>query len=431
MRDHRALIKGVRLVDGTGAAPLKRGAVLIEGDEIVGVGREEEIACPPEARVIVDAQRPTASGRTVMPGLIDAHVHLRTPAVKDRLAYEIKTPAALKAFYIADNARRTLEAGFTTLRDAGGGLECIAVKQAIDLELIVGPRLLTSGVVTMTAGHADRAMGRANWHIRPQDTADGVDEVRKRVRERVRTGFEWIKITTTGGVLSEGDESWWRNYTLDEIKAITDEAHALGRRVAAHAHGREGIKNAILGGVDTIEHGIYLDDGLLEMMVQRGLFLVPTMTIGRAFQERAREAGLSEEAIRKGEAVMEVVMENMARAHQAGVRIAMGTDCSGNLAHAGENAWELALMVEIGMSPMEAIVAATGNAAQALGLAAVTGTLEVGKKADLILVEGDPLEDIKILRQKERVQLVMKEGKIVVDRRGRPGQVQGKGPSGG
>jgi imidazolonepropionase-like amidohydrolase len=405
------LIKGARLFDGTGAAPLERGTVLIEGGEIVEIGSEGEIACPPEAQVIA------ASDWTVMPGLIDTHVHLRTPAVKDRLAYEVKTRPTLKAFYLADNARRTLEAGFTTLRDAGSSVECIAVKRAIELGLVVGPRLLASGVVTMTAGHGDRAMGRPNWPIRPEDTADGVDEVRKRVREHVRSGFDWIKITTTGGVLSEGDESWWRNYTLDEIEAITDEAHALGRRVAAHAHGREGIKNAILGGVDTIEHGIYLDDELLEMMVERGLFLVPTMTIGRAFQERAQEVGLSEGAIRKGNAVMEVVMENMARAHQSGVKIAMGTDCSGNLARAGENAWELELMVEIGMSPMEAIVASTGDAAQAIGLGDVTGTLEVGKKADLILVDGNLLENIGILRQKERVRLVMKEGEIVVDRR--------------
>jgi imidazolonepropionase-like amidohydrolase len=408
------LIKA-RLIDGTGAVPLEKGAVLVERGEIVGIGREEEITCPPEAEVIV------APSQTVMPGLIDTHVHLSTPAVKDRLAYEVKTPPALKAFYIADNARRTLEAGLTTLRDAGSSAECIAVKRAIELGLVVGSRLLTSGVVTMTAGHADPAMGKANWLIRPEDTADGVDEVRKRVREHVRSGFDWIKITTTGGVLSEGDESWWRNYTLEEIKAITDETHALGRRVAAHAHGREGIKNAILGGVDTIEHGIYLDDELLEMMVERGLFLVPTMTIGRAFQERAQEAGLPEGAIRKGNAVMEVVMENMARAHQVGVRLAMGTDCSGNLARAGENAWELELMVEIGMSPMEAIVASTGNAAQAIGLGEETGTLEVGKKADLILVDGDPLKDIGVLRQKERILLVMKEGEIVVDRRRKAG----------
>lgn len=161
--------------------------MLIEGEEIVGIGREE-VLCPPQAETIV------ASGWTVMPGLIDAHVHLRTPAVKDRLAYEVKTPPALKAFYIAENARRTLEAGFTTLRDTGSSVECIA----------------------------------------------------------------------------EGDESWWRNYTLGEIRAITDEAHALGRRVAAHAHGEEGIKNAILGGVDTIEHGIYLDDELLEIWSKGG-----------------------------------------------------------------------------------------------------------------------------------------------------------------
>ena len=409
------LIRGAKLIDGTGAAPLERGAVLVEEGEIRGIGRDEEVTCPPEAEVIV------ASGWTVMPGLIDAHVHLRTPTVKDRLAYEVKTPPALKAFYIADNARRTLEAGFTTLRDAGSSVECIAVKRAIELGLIVGPRLITSGVVTMTAGHADPAMGRANWPIRPEDTADGVDEVRKRVREHVRSGFDWIKITTTGGVLSEGDESWWRNYTLEEIKAITDEAHALGRRVAAHAHGREGIKSAILGGVDTIEHGIHLDAELLEMMIERKLFLVPTMTIGRAFQERAQEVGLSEDAIRKGNAVMEVVMENMARAHRAGVRIAMGTDCSGNLARAGENAWELELMVEIGMSSMEAIVAATGDAAQALGLGEVTGTLEVGKKADLILVESDPLKDIRILRQREQILLVLKEGEIVADQRRKTG----------
>jgi len=412
----RILIKAARLIDGTGAELLNNGAVLIADGRIVDVGPAEAVTCPPGTEVISDTLC-SASGWTVMPGLIDAHVHLRTPAGQDRLAYEIETPSALKGFYIADNARRTLEAGFTTLRDMGSGSEAIAVRQAIELGLIVGPRLLASGVVTMTGGHADPAMGRANWPVRPEDTADGVDEVRKRVREHVRSGFDWIKITTTGGVLSQGDESWWRNYTLEEIRAITDEAHALGRRVAAHCHGREGIRNAILGGVDTIEHGIYLDDELLEMMVTRELFLVPTMTIGRAFQERAQQVGLSAEAIRKGNAVMEAVMENMSRAYQAGVKMALGTDCSGTLAQAGENAWEMELMVEIGMPPLEAIIAATRDAAQAIGLGEVTGTLEVGKKADLILVEGDPLKRIEILRQKDRIRLVMKEGTVVVDRR--------------
>jgi len=406
------VIKDVRLIDGTGATPLEHASVLVRDDEIVAIGSSNHMVCPRGSVEIHGA------GCTVMPGLIDVHVHLHTPAVKDRLAYEVKTSPMLKAFYVADNARRTLDAGFTTVRDAGGGMECLAAKQAIELGLAIGPRLLTSGVVAMTAGHADPAMGLANWPIRPEDTADGVDEVRKRVREHVRSGYDWIKICTTGGVLSAGDESWWRNYTLDEIKAITDEAHALGRRVASHAHGREGIVNAIVGGVDTVEHGIYLDDEILEMMIERDVYLVPTMTIGQAFRERATEVGLSEEAIRKGNAVMDVVMANMARAHQAGVKMVLGTDCSGNLARAGENAWELELMVQIGMTPMEAIMAATGEAARAIGLGEITGTLEVGKKADLILVHGDPLQDISVLRDKESIVLVMKEGKVMVDRRG-------------
>ncbi|NPV10097.1 MAG: amidohydrolase family protein [Anaerolineae bacterium] len=410
------LIRGARLIDGTGVEPVEDAAVLVDDGAIASVGPSTQVAAPPAAEVI------EAGGLTIMPGLIDAHVHLRTPAGQERLAYEVKTSSELKAFYAADNARRALEAGFTTLRDAGSGPEVLAARQAVDLGLVIGPRILTAGMVTMTAGHADPAMGRPGWPVRPEDTADGVDEVRKRVRQHVRSGHDWIKICTSGGVLSAGDESWWRNYTPDEVRAITDEAHALGRRVASHAHGREGILNAIQCGVDTIEHGIYLDDEILELMVAKRLFLIPTMTIGRAFQERAQEAGLSEEAVRKGNAVMEVVMTNMARAHRAGVRMALGTDCSGSLAPMGENAWELPLMVEIGMTPMEAILAATRDAAEAIGLGQATGTLEPGKQADLILVDGDPLEDISVLRERERIKLVLRQGRILVDRR--QGQLQ-------
>jgi imidazolonepropionase-like amidohydrolase len=405
-------LKGANLIDGRGGKPLEEVIILIEGDKINSILPESQIDLDPNVEII------EVRGKTVMPGLIDAHVHLEIPAVSDRLTYLIKTPPALVAFYAAHNARITLEAGFTTLRDAGGPAVLVSLRDAIKLGLVSGPRLLTSGVISMTAGHGDAAMGKAHWPASLQATADGVDEVRKRVREHVRTGFDWIKIFTSGGVLSEGDESWWRNYTLEEINAITDEAHALGKRVAAHAHGTEGIKNAIKGGVDTIEHGIYLDEEVLEMMLEKQLFLVATMTIGRAFLNRAGEAGLPDLAIRKGHMVMEVVMENMAKAYAAGVRIALGTDCSGNLARAGENAMELELMTEIGMSPMEAIVAATKNAAEAIGLGDTIGTLELGKKADLIVVDGDPLKDIQILQDKEKILMVIKEGRILVDRRG-------------
>lgn len=405
------LIRDVRLIDGMGAPPVEASAILVGDDgNIATVGSVDNVA-DPDATVI------EGHGRTAIPGLIDAHVHLGTPPGQDRLKFEIETPAALKPFWVVANARPALDAGFTTLRDMGSSAEIFAAKRAIDLGLSVGPRILSAGLVSMTAGHSDHAMGRPNMPVEPDSTADGVDEVRKRVRQHVRTGHDWIKICTSGGVLSAGDESWWRNYTLDEIKAITDEAHALGRQVASHAHGRLGIENAILGGVDTIEHGIYLDDELIEMMIERGIYLSPTMTIGAAFRERAPKSGLSEEAIRKGNRVMEVVMTNMARAYTAGVRMMLGTDCTGTIARVGENAWEMELMVEIGMSPMEAIVASTQTAAQGIGLGDVTGTLEAGKKADIILVEGDPLQDIGILRKQENIVLVMKEGEIVVDRR--------------
>jgi len=404
-------LKGANLIDGRGGEPLEEVAIMIEGDEIISILPESQIELGRDVELI------EARGKTVMPGLIDTHVHLEMPAGSDRLTYLIKTAPALVAFYAAQNARITLEAGFTTLRDAGGPTELVSLRTAIELGLVTGPRLQTSGMISMTGGHGDQAMGKAYWPARLRATADGVDEVRKRVREHVRTGFDWIKIFTSGGVLSEGDESWWRNYTLEEITAITDEAHALGKRVAAHAHGTEGIKNAIKGGVDTIEHGIYLDEEAVEMMVQEQLFLVPTMTIGRAFLERAGERGLQDFALRKGRMVVDVVMDNMAKAYAAGVRMALGTDCDGNLARPGENAMELELMTEIGMSPMEAIVAATKNAAEALGLGDAVGTVEHGKKADLILVDGDPLEDIRILQEKEKILLVMKGGQILVDRR--------------
>ena len=397
------LLYAARVIDGKSDRVLLNHSVLVEGEKIAGVfpaGKE------PAADEKIDC-----AGQTVMPGLIDTHVHLAFRSVPDRLRYQVTTSPMLKAFYAADNARMTLQAGFTTLRTMGGE-ECMAVKQAIEAGLVEGPRLLVSGIVDMTAGHLD-LMRHPSLPRMPEDTADGVWEVRRRVRQHARNGADFIKICTSGGVVSEVDEVDWRNYTLEEIMAITDEAHALKKRVAAHAQGNLGIKNAIRGGVDTIEHGIYLDDEAIEMMLKAGCYLVPTLTVSDAEMTRGKEAGISARSLEKAHRVHPIRLESARRAHQAGVKIVCGTDTASIALH-GRNAKELELLVrEAGLSPMQAIQSATSLAAEALGIQGKVGTVEAGKLADLLVVEGDPGSDVRILQDPQKIKKVYKNGKLV------------------
>jgi imidazolonepropionase-like amidohydrolase len=354
------------------------------------------------------------SDYTVLPGLIDMHVHLlgqSSPA--SYLQRYTLNPAdlALKGTLYA---RRTLEAGFTTVRDVGGEATASrALRDAIRRGDVSGPRMfIATQSLASTGGHGDPSNGlnrRLSWQPTAADgVVNSVDDAKQAVRQRYKDGADLIKITATGGVLSMASSGQNAQFSVEEITAIVETAKDYGFMVAAHAHGTEGIKRAILGGVTTIEHGTFMDAEALELMKEHGTYLVPTISAGRFVAEKAQIDGYFPEVVRpKAASIGPVSQKNFDRAYKAGVNIVFGTDC-GVCPH-GSNAKEFLYMVEGGMPPMEAIQAATAVPARLLGIDDETGTLEPGKHADLIAVERDPLRDITVLQE---VAFVMKGGDV-------------------
>ncbi|HEX5499524.1 MAG TPA: amidohydrolase family protein, partial [Thermomicrobiales bacterium] len=296
--------------------------------------------------------------------------------------------------------------------------EVLALRDAVALGLVPGPRIFAGGWVSSTAGHRDMFPPRT-WPRPPGSLADGPWEIRRAVREMARDGVDFIKTSTSGGAGGHTEEIWWRSLTFEELDALVEESHAFGLRVATHSHTAQSVKLALRAGADTIEHGIYLDDEAIALLVERDAVLVPTLS---ARSERAlahrRKAGSPPEVIRKFESTQASGYDSFRRAHESGVTIAMGTDTGRGLReYHGKNAYELGLMVQGGLSPMEAIVAATKNAAIGLGQQDALGTLEAGKLADLLVVDGDPLADVTLLEDPTNIQVVVKGGAVVVDRR--------------
>ena len=407
-------IKGGRVIDGSGTEPLENGVVLIEGKEIAGVGRQEELDIPPDAEVL------DATGKTVMPGLIDAHVHITMTEFD--IQRMLTTPFSLTFYETIQNMQATLEAGVTTARDASGA--DLGVKLAVERGLIAGPRLIISvGMLSQTGGHGDDYMPLGVevplmplYPGRPDLICDGPAEARRATRLAIRAGADVIKIASSGGVLSPTTEPDVAQFRMDELHAIVEEAHAAHKRVMSHAQSKSGIFNALKAGVESIEHGIYVDDECIELMLAQGSYLVPTLYAPAAVLELAERTGrMPEWGLRKTRQVIEVHRENISRAAEAGVKIVMGTD-SGIDGH-GSNARELTMLTQAGLTPMQAIVASTQTAAECLALGDKIGTLETGKLADLLIVDGDPLTDIKVLEDKTRLKVVMKDGQIVIDRR--------------
>lgn len=407
------LVRNGSLIDGTGQKPIPDAAILVEGNRIRRAGRADGIELPSEEIVEIDAQ-----GGYILPGFIDTHVHLLFEGFN--MVRDMQTPFSLRFYQSIDNMRRTLASGVTTVRDAGGADK--GTKQAVESGAIVGPRMQISiSILTITGGHGDGWMLSGNeWELfpgypgYPHGRVDGEQDVRKKVREVLRAGAEVIKICATGGVLSPTDDPEFIQFSPEELRIIVEEANfRRGVKVMAHAQGAQGIKNAIRSGVHSIEHGIFLDDEAIQLMLEYDTFLVPTLLAPIGVLEAGEKGGMPDYGIRKAREVVEIHNESIAKAHQAGVKIAMGTDSA--VTPHGENLRELGLMVDIGMSPMEAILSSTKIAAECLGWEDHLGTLEAGKLADLVITRENPLDDVHSLEKRENISLVMLDGKVVKD----------------
>jgi len=398
-------IETERMIDARGGAPVENAVVVVEGERITAAGPAAQIKLPDGARRI------SLGTRTLLPGLIDAHVHLkgwRSSNPNDILI----TPHPLAALRAAADCRKLLHAGFTTVRDCGG---CLGpnLRDAIAAREIPGPRILTAYRGLSQTGRVQKVTWAAD--ITPlRQEVDGVDECRRVVREHIGLGADLIKVSITGRVYAPQSDPGQTAYTPDEIRAVVDEAHRMGRRVAAHAQATQGIKNGILAGVDSIEHGIYLDEEACQWMRERNTSLVPTLAYFYRIATLGEGLGSPAYAVRKAKEVVEAHMKSFALAMRMGLRIGMGTDFEGSpLFPHGENGMEVELMVQGGMPERDVIVAATATNAAILGIDKKVGTIEPGKIADLIAVPGNPLKDISALR---RVELVMKEGRVARSR---------------
>jgi len=394
------VIKGGLLIDGTGAKPKKDSVIVIEGKRVTAVGKEE-VDIPKGAKKIeIDA-----SGKTVMPGLIDSHLHLsgmKTDRILEETIIRPQQLALIKSVY---DVIDLLEAGFTTVKDCGGF--GIHLKRSIAEGTTRGPRILSSGyVLGQTAGHVDIPYLPVEW-VDARTTkmgisllCDGVAECIKAARYALREGADFIKICTSGGVMSMIDRPEHTQFTLEEVKAIVEEARHVGKFVTAHCQGTEAMKNSIIAGVKTIDHAFYPDDEVIKMAKERkDVIFVPTLSIAWRIITEGEEAGYPPWAVSKGKEVWDITVKNIARLYRAGLTLASATDFAGSpLLKQGTNAMELELLVNhCGFKPMDAIVAATQNGAKACGLEKETGTIEKGKFADIIVIDGDPIRDIKVL----------------------------------
>ncbi|WP_089680476.1 metal-dependent hydrolase family protein [Catalinimonas alkaloidigena] len=395
-----------RLIDGKQNKAQEKMTVVVEGKQIVAV--QKGFVQPGTGDSLVDLRQ-----KTVMPGFFDLHVHLESESSPSTYIDRFRLNKADLAFRSAVYARRTLLAGFTTVRDLGGSGVNVALRNAINSGYAEGPRVYTAEKsIASTGGHADPSNGMRDDLRGDPGPAEGVingpEEARKAVRQRYKNGADVIKITATGGVLSVAKDGSGPQFTEEEIRAIVETAKDYGMITAAHAHGAEGMKRAIRAGITTIEHGTLMDDETMDLMVEHGTWYVPTITAGKEAAANAEKPGYYPEVVvPKARAIGPKIQDNFAKAYKRGVKIAFGTD-AGVFKH-GENAREFGYMVDAGMPPMEAIKAATSSAAEVLQVSNQLGSVEAGKMADLVAVDENPLTNIKTL---EHVTFVMKDGII-------------------
>ena len=396
-------IRAGRLVDVAAGTVLKDQTIIITGERISAVGPSASTAVPSGAEVI------DLSAQTVLPGLIDMHTHLTAdPYLSGYNSLGVSDTRA--ALYGVRAARQTLEAGFTTVRNVGAsGFGDVALRDAINDGDVTGPRMRTAGyAIGIKGGHCDENLLPPDMNYTSRAVADGPWEARAKVREMAKYGADVIKICASGGVLSKGDQPGAQQYTLEEMQAIVNEAHKLGRKVAAHAHGASSIHDAIVAGVDSIEHASLIDDEGIRLAREKGTYLVMDIYDDDFILQEGIKAGMLQESIDKEKALGQLQRDNFRKAFQAGAKMAFGTD-AGVYPH-GDNAKQFAYMVKYGMTPMQAIQAATINAADLLGWKDRVGSIAAGKYADIIAVKGDPLANAAELT---KVSFVMKGGAVV------------------
>ncbi|HEU5291018.1 MAG TPA: amidohydrolase family protein [Cyclobacteriaceae bacterium] len=402
----RTLIHCGNLIDGKSNDVQSQMTIAVDGNKIVSV--EKGFTKPGSNDKLIDLSK-----KTVMPGLIDMHVHLEGETSKDQALQRFTLNKADMAFRSTVYARRTLMAGFTTVRDLGGSGVNISLRNAVNQGLVVGPRIITAGKsIASTGGHADPTNGYREDLMGDPGPKEGVinspEEARQAVRQRYKDGADMIKITATGGVLSIAKDGSGPQFTNDELKAIIETAKDYGMHTAAHAHGTEGMKRAVMAGITTIEHGTKMTDEVMELMKQKGTFYVPTITAGKFVAEKAKEPGYYHPlVVPKALEIGPQIQQTFGQAYKKGVKIAFGTD-AGVFPH-GENGKEFGYMVEAGMPPMETIKSATIVAAGVLQMADKIGTIENGKLADIVATDENPLTNIKAM---EKVSFVMKDGVV-------------------
>jgi imidazolonepropionase-like amidohydrolase len=400
------VIVGGKVWDGTGSDP-RAGTVVVRDGRIVAIQKAS-------AALPTDAERVDADGGLVMPGLIDCHVHLTSTGEANYELQRLKDLLPLQALRGAHSAKKMLMAGFTTVRDLSApAFINVAIRQAFEQNLAVGPRVLAAGMsLTVPGGHGD-SYYRPDVSVSREGIVNGPEEARRTVREWVKMRVDLIKLLVTGGVMTDGSEVGALQWTPDELQAAISQAHQLGKKVAGHCHGGIGVKEAVRAGIDTIEHGTMLDEEAVSLMAKNGTFHVPTIVAGHQIVVHGTAGGIAPHVVRKGEQIGEWHRKSVRMSRENGVKVAFGTDCGTPFNRPGENAQELQLMVECGFTPAEALESATRIAAEACGLSDTIGTLAEGKAADVIVVKGDPLNDARAVAESKNIAWVVKGGSVV------------------
>ena len=410
----RLVIKSGNVFDSLSGATKEEHTIVVIGNKIVWCGPDSAFDKEPNDEII------DAMGKVILPGMIDCHVHLQLTATPQYEREYLRTTRGMLHYYALRNAQNHLIHGFTCIRDCGGYPDWgPSLRRILDNGIVAGPRLLVANLGIAQWGNQE-AIGPfevLEYERQLSEVKTGIDGVKHAVRDRKRSGADFIKTLTTGGVLHGMDSKVDTSFFLDEeLLAIVEEAHRLGMHVACHAHGREGILRAAMAGIDTIEHGSYIDEEIAELMIQKGLYLIPTQTAGLSLAKPEILKQLPPEVVKKTKTVLSAVVENHKVAFNKGVRFAIGTDAGTPGNHHGHTASEIVNMVEnVGMTPSQALQAATIESAKAIKMDDMLGSIEQGKFADLVLCDSNPLEEISILEDSKNFAYIIKDGKIMVE----------------